>query len=609
MPPSKPRQKRKRNLETETEHADSAEKTPRRRRRRDDDDGSVIDHHHEVHVGLESDKGGLINGQDASLNGVPVARPSSAKIASSQPRPNRRPVAAASPTPASISGGRAPSVLQHMRSLAQGSMQSNNDLQSDCWDRTREKHAVNNESSMENNDAAACNQTILCDGTSHSTAETCDASQNFANAFDRERRKVKALLLFSLTYIIMILYAVSAVVYTQNCNHNLAILRIDAINSRTTQEQSEIIKREMGMHAQSRIILGTVREHLEHSQETVMQLKQALADARKTHKIEIQEYKAIFQQHDEELSDAVERIQILRGDKEDSAIDMAWLRMDELMEDNSELSNDLKKARKASNDIARVQLRDKELIKTVESLTRQLKLATDEKDKLLSHSKIIATRYDLLQHNHIEMSDAFFAPILIYTQNLQQSSEQQHSIILDLTSLIHSLHSSLEISRADLETQVVESVHAVDAIAGITTELAHVKTQAYEMERVHYMEHMEFQLERLEDEAMGAVQAVAEAAGKLEYERKLEEEGRWSSYVEEAESILGGIRENVQDGSALDKSVNVIDGISETSVLRAAISRRIEEGISSLRSYIHPYNYLKEREDGRIQTIESRSEE
>ena len=93
-------------------------------------------------------------------------------------------------------------------------------------------------------------------------------------------------------------------------------------------------------------------------------------------------------------------------------------------------------------------------------------------------------------------------------------------------------------------------------------------------------------------------------SGKLEYDRKVEEEGRWRSYTEEAESILNNVQVGIIHNDIKD-GTNPIDerkGNTETSVLKAAISRRIEEGIISLRSYIHPYNYLKHRDEGRIGT-------
>jgi len=73
----------------------------------------------------------------------------------------------------------------------------------------------------------------------------------------------------------------------------------------------------------------------------------------------------------------------------------------------------------------------------------------------------------------------------------------------------------------------------------------------------------------------------------------------------EAESLLRAVREEgVEDGSG-DRGGVGVAGISETSLLRAAISRRIEEGIASLRSY-RPYNYLWKGD--RIGTIASESD-
>jgi len=153
--------------------------------------------------------------------------------------------------------------------------------------------------------------------------------------------------------------------------------------------------------------------------------------------------------------------------------------------------------------------------------------------------------------------------------------------------------------KEDIETQRQESINAVEAVAHASNQFALVKAQAHELERINYIEHMELTIDRIEDEAIGAVHAVATAAGKLEYERKLEEEERWQRYTKEAESILGSIRNNVvQEDDEVHEGVDTY--VLETSVLRAAISRRIEEGLTSLRSYVYPYNYLKRREDSVI---------
>ena len=219
---------------------------------------------------------------------------------------------------------------------------------------------------------------------------------------------------------------------------------------------------------------------------------------------------------------------------------------------------------------------------------------------------------DILHHNYFELANDFRS-ILIYTNSLQHSYEEQSNVISDLSAIVQQLRSSLATTREDLEVQRRDSILAVNAVSVASNELSIQKTQKYEMERVDYIDYMDIQLAQLEDEATSAVQAVATASGKLEYERKIEEEGRWRSYIEETEYILGGlIPDKAQDGhihdiSNADRLVNTdIIITEEPSVLKAAISRRIEDGITSLRSYIHPYNYLKQKEDkkGRMQTFE-----
>ena len=227
-------------------------------------------------------------------------------------------------------------------------------------------------------------------------------------------------------------------------------------------------------------------------------------------------------------------------------------------------------------------------------------------DEINTHTQHVSMQYNLLQHNHIELADIYLAPILTYVNMLQQSYEEQHSIILDLMKSVQSLQSSLTSCNEDIETQKQESINAVEAVAHASNQFALVKAQAHELERINYIEHMELTIDRIEDEAIGAVNAVATAAGKLEYERKLEEEERWKRYTKEAESILGSIRNNVvQDDEVQHNSDKVGDtDVYKTSVLKAAISRRIEEGLTSLRSYVYPYSYLKRREDSASTNIE-----
>lgn len=554
-----PKQRRKRKLvEADADDAQSnsgpvGETQKKRSRRGRIDKKSNVNGRHDVGV--------LENGPSSLPNNVRVAvsinnRQSAIRAVSTSPpprSPTQRPVVAAA-----TSGRRVSLVSQHVR-LAQDSTPNDTSLQSDHCDR-RVAAVSRDEDILCNNDAASPDQ------CSTANANYEHNHNHHANAYDRERRKLKLFLLFWLVaYFIIIGFTCSAIIYTQYFNHNLTILEMVAFNSLSSERQSEAIKREKHKYEQTFISLKTAYGHIEDCQKKNIKLGQELATTMQTHNMQIQEYKAIFQQHDKELIDAMERIKVLRGGKdESSAIDLAWLRMDELMEENDELSNDLKKARHTFNtDVARIKLRDRELINAVESLTRQL---------------------DNLQHNHNEISDSFLAPILVYIQKLQRTSGQQHSIILDLTSLVHSLQSSLEISQENLEMQSTESMHAVDAIV--------VATNAFhEIERTHYIEHTDLELKRLEDEAMGAVQAVAEAAGRLEYERKIEEEGRWRSYVAETETVLKEIRQNIHEESVHDN----LKGVGKTSVLRAALSRRIEEGMASLRSYIHPYNYLQQQ--------------
>ena len=229
-------------------------------------------------------------------------------------------------------------------------------------------------------------------------------------------------------------------------------------------------------------------------------------------------------------------------------------------------------------------------MKTLTQINNALKRDYDEINTDIKH---MSMQYNLLKHNHIELANIYLAPILNHTNKIQQSYEEQHSIILDLMKSVQSLQSSLTSCKEDIETQKQESINAVEAVAHASNQFALVKAHEHELERSNYIEHMELTIDRIEDEAIGAVHAVATAAGKLEYERKLEEEERWQRYTKEAESILGSIQTNVQG-----------DDTNAKSVLRAAISRRIEEGLISLRSYVYPYNYLKRREDSVITNVE-----
>eukprot|EP00581_Thalassiosira_minuscula_P003525 CAMPEP_0183746218 /NCGR_PEP_ID=MMETSP0737-20130205/66644_1 /TAXON_ID=385413 /ORGANISM="Thalassiosira miniscula, Strain CCMP1093" /LENGTH=657 /DNA_ID=CAMNT_0025981905 /DNA_START=109 /DNA_END=2082 /DNA_ORIENTATION=+ len=556
-------------------------------------------------------KGRIASSNNNNNNGVgtgsraspPSAKAVSRSLALSSPRSTATTVTTAS-SASSAARNKAPSGFlkpQQLRQLVQDSMQTSNG-----GVHPKQLGVTIDEPVMKNgNENAIFDRRTTCNNNvSHSDDDVDDCNYaKSAVALDRAKRRIEFLFLFTVAYVIYVLFVSASIVYTQNNNHRLATLQREASYALTAQKQSEAIQREFTKSEEARSELKFYKENFENAKRSITQLTEALAHAAKSHRKQLQEYKSVSLQLEEDLHDAYERIEVLRGEREEcsSATDLAWLRMDELMEENNGLSNDLKRAKKSLGqrdaDVARAQLQNKELVHEGESLARELKDLTQAYDDLLDRSKIMEAEHDLLQYTHNEIMEALFAPILLHVQKMQVSAEQQHGIIMELTSLVHSLHTSLELSRSDLEMQTAESIQAVDAMAIVTLE----KSQAYELERADYMQHMELQLERLEDEAMGAVHAVSEAAGKLEYERKIEEESRWRSYVAETETILGGIRnihhENIRD-----------NGIGETSVLKAAIARRIEDGIASLKSYIHPYNYLGEEGDD-PEPIESQSED
>ncbi|KAL7510526.1 hypothetical protein ACHAXN_008220 [Cyclotella atomus] len=420
----------------------------------------------------------------------------------------------------------------------------------------------------------------------------------------RRRRYIRVVTISYLLVNIIFLISLSAVLFTLDFNHKLFTMEKRDLHYNTVETYAELLK----THQQT---ANSLQQQLTGSQQLNMQLKESIIQAEAEHDAKIEEFRAIFKQHENDLNEALVRIKVLRGNNEHkvSALDMACLRMDELLEENNELSHHLNEAKKQQLFVAR----DKELIHTVESLTQQLKIVSEEKDNLSTghddlNTSLMALNadYDLLEFKYHEMA-FFLSPILTYIQCLLRTSEQQHAIILELTSLVHSLHSSLDLSRSDAQIQSTESQYAVGAVAAAAGEIVVEQTARYELERTVYMNEMEQQLTRMEDEALGAVQAVAAAAGKLEYERKIEEETRWKRYIEEVEKTLGGIGAHVENDKMMSgddtkdasnkerDDLGDLQGIVETSVLRAAISRKIEEGIASLQKYIHPYNYLKEK--------------
>ena len=433
----------------------------------------------------------------------------------------------------------------------------------------------------------------------------------------RERRKLHLLLLSSVVACIVSICAVllSAVAHAVDFDRDLDILRESAFaHDAAVSELTGRWEREADDYRNE---LRDVRGELDESRTDASRYREEAALAVASLGREIRE-------RDDDIRRMAERIDVLRGDVEEStsAKDAAWLRMDELMEENDALSRELREARRSSDTD---RSREASLIDEIDDLTRRMERTADERDEatadidvLLADANAASIRYDLLMRDHGEMSDAYLAPLLAYVGGLQASSDRQHSIILDLTSLVHSLHASWKVDRADAEVRASESFRAADAVALVTGQLAVERAVAHEAERMEYMQRMETRLDMLEGEAVGAVTAVAEAAGRLEYERKVEEEGRWRGYTMEAESILRSLArddENVEgggDGSARGSGSGsgsgggggVGVGISDTSLLRTVISRRIEEGMASLRSYYHPYNYLT-KGGGIIETIAS----
>ena len=404
-----------------------------------------------------------------------------------------------------------------------------------------------------------------------------------------------------------------AVTYANNFEHDLATLRMDAIAYEVSIESNEMHSREVYEHIMSRVELRTVLDELDESQDEVMRLREEMRSDAYAREIENRD-------HETSIRMSTARIDELGGDVYDyaSAKDEAWSRFRELSEENDRLSRTLVELER-SRDASRSS--EARLMDNVEDLTRRVDAASRDGDELTSRIDTLraetddaSMRYDVLRRDHEEMSDSYLAPILAYVRGLQISFDRQHSIILDLTSLVHSLRASLEVDRADSIMRASMSIHAVDAVAYANGQLAIERARMHELERVEYMERMEMRLVRLEDEAMGAVVAVAEAAGRLEYERKVEEEGRWRDYTMETESILRSVRDEgvVEDGrrdgvGGGEEGVGATGISSETSLLRAAISRRIEEGMASLRSYYHPYDYLI-RGDRTVETITSESD-
>jgi hypothetical protein len=394
---------------------------------------------------------------------------------------------------------------------------------------------------------------------------------------------------------IVALIATIAVAYANTYEHEYAILRMEAIAHDISIESNEARSREAYEHVVTRAELRAALIRLDESRDEAMRLREGMRSDANAREVENRDRDASMRALTAHLNEYA------------SSKDEAWSRLRELSEENGDLKRALAESERM-RDASRS--REARLADDVEDLTRRMDAASRDGDELTrridalrAEANDASARCDVLRRDHEGMSDSFLSPILAYVAGLQLSSDRQHSIILDLTSLVHSLRASLEVDRDDSMMRASMSIHAVDAVAHANGQLAIERARTHELERAEYMKRMEMRLVMLEDEALGAVVAVAEAAGRLEYERKVEEEGRWRDYTMETESILRSVRDEsvVEDerrdsvgdgGGGSEESVRTGGISSETSLLRAAISRRIEEGMASLRSYYHPTNYL-----------------
>lgn len=377
-------------------------------------------------------------------------------------------------------------------------------------------------------------------------------------------RQQKIILCQTILFFVLILFLLVSIMYTLTVSHDFQTLQNESLHQDTIDKYNSILQeldlQELERKYQyTKNLLHTAENDAKQSHHTIERIVEEMAESDRSYQLLIEDYKAIAQQHDDDKNSALERIAALRSQKEDSssALDMVWLRMDELLHENNDLSSQLK-------------LTKKKLENKVEYLTLERDKLLHRKDVLEETNKNLLAQNVLQQYTHEYAMNFFFAPMLKHTLNLQQTSEHQHSTIVDLTSIVHSLHDSLENSEADLDTQIV---------------VAHAQSKVHEMERLSLMQSMEAQMQQLEEEAVGAVNAVATASGKLEYERKSEEQTRWNEYVSQVESILG------------DMSSDAEEGIIETSVIRAAITRRVETGLNALKKYVHPYQFVNKKDD------------
>jgi len=389
---------------------------------------------------------------------------------------------------------------------------------------------------------------------SRATSETTPT-----NAFANGRRQRNVILCQTVLFFVLIIFFLVSIMYTLNVSHNLQMLQNDSMHRDTIDKYNSILQERERKYQHTKSLLNTAEDKAKQSQLSIARIVEEMTESESSYKTLIEDYKAIAQQHDDDKNDALSRIAALRSQKEDSssALDLAWLRMDDLLHENNDLSSQLK-------------LTKKKLENNIKHLTLERDNLLQRRDVLEERNKKLQAQSELHQYTHEYTMNLFFAPMLRHTLHLQQTSEHQHSIIVDLTSIVRDLHESLENRETDLDTQIV---------------FAHAQSKVHEMERVSLMQSMEAQLQQLEEEAVGAVNAVATASGKLEFERKSEEQTRWNEYVSQVESILG------------DMSSETGDGIIETSVLRAAITRRVESGLNALKKYVHPNHFVNKKDD------------
>jgi len=372
-------------------------------------------------------------------------------------------------------------------------------------------------------------------------------------------RQLDVILCQTILFFALILFLLVSIMYALTVSHNFQTLQNEYMHQDTVEKYNSILKELKGKYQHTKTLLQTAEDTAKQSQEEISRIVEEMTESDRSYKLLIEDYKAIAQQHDNDKNSALERIAALRSQKEDSssALDMVWLRMDELLHENNDLNSQLK-------------LTEKKLESKVEYLILERDKLLRRTDVLEETNKSLLTQSELLQYDHKYAMNFFFAPILRHTLNLQQTSEHQHSVIVDLTSLVRSLHDSLENIEGDLDTQIV---------------VTHAQSKVHEMERLSLMRSMEAKLQQLEEEAVGAVNAVATASGKLEFERKSEEQMRWNEYVSQVESILGDMPSDTEEG------------IIETSVLRAAITRRVETGLNALKKYVHPRQFVNKKDD------------